>query len=88
MEEGGREGSDGKRTEGKKSFGRGEKTTGFPRIVQKWESRGKTEKLLVKCLELRIMGHTWGQETKCRGKRRSENGSWWTAWKNKMSDLP
>ncbi|MFQ8842099.1 MAG: hypothetical protein ACLR8P_15475 [Clostridium fessum] len=54
-------GSDGKRTEGKKSFGRGRKQMDFPRIVQKWESMGKNrENLLVKCLELRINGAHMG----------------------------
>ena len=33
----------------------GRKQLDFPRIVQKWESMGKNrEKLLVRCLELRI----------------------------------
>lgn len=54
-------GSDGKRTEGKKSFGRGEKATGFSKNSAKVGVNGeKQEKLLVKCLELRINGAHMG----------------------------
>ena len=39
----------------------GRKQLDFPRIVQKWESMGKKrENLLVKCLELRLIGALMG----------------------------
>lgn len=81
-------GSDGKRTEGKKSFGRGEKTTGFSKNSAKVGVNGEKQgKAARKVSELRIRGTHGEQETKV-GEKTVRKRSWWTAWKNKMSDLP
>ena len=78
-------GSDGKRTEGKKSFGRGEKTTGFSKNSAKAGS--KREKQGKAARKVSGVEDKWGthgdRKRKCRGKRRSETVRGGTAWKNK-----
>ena len=68
----------------------GRETTGFSKNSAKVGVNGeKQRKAARKVSGVEDKWGTHGDRKRNVGeKRRSENGSWWTAWKNKMSDLP